>query len=169
MTALKHVQAILLLPVMMTLIIPGVIIATTGAVHIGWLLPAPFDLIPSLVGVLFIGLGLVLVVATVRLFATIGRGTLAPWAPTQKLVVRGVYRYVRNPMISGVVGILLGEAALLGSIPLLGWSIAFALVNLIYIPWLEEPGLEQRFGVDYVRYKQNVPRWIPRGTSWNLP
>ena len=103
--ALKHILAILLLPVMMTLVIPGLIISATDSAHIGGMLPAPFDLLSALVGILLMSLGLVLVVATVRLFVTIGRGTLAPWAPTQKLVVRGVYQYVRNPMISGVFGI----------------------------------------------------------------
>ncbi len=167
MTALTHVVAILLLPARMTLIIPGVIMATTDSMHIGGMLPAPINVLAALAGILLIGLGLVLVVATIRLFATIGQGTLAPWSPTQKLVVRGVYRRVRNPMISGVFGILLGEAVLLGSSSLLGWFIVFVIVNLIYIPLLEEPGLEQRFGVDYVRYKQNVPRWIPRWTPWS--
>ncbi len=167
--ALKHIQAILLLPIMVTLVIPGVIIATTNSMHIGGMLPAPFNVVSALAGILFIGLGLVLVIATARLFATIGRGTLAPWTPPQKLVVRGVYRYVRNPMISGVLAILLGEAMLLGSIPLLCWFSVAALVNLIYIPRFEEPGLERRFGVDYARYKQNVPRWIPRWKPWNMP
>ena len=102
MMALKHVLAILLLPATMTLVVPGVIAATTGSAHIGGMLPPPFDLLSALVGLLLIGFGLVLVIATVRLFITIGRGTLAPWAPTQKLVVRGVYQHVRNPMISGV-------------------------------------------------------------------
>lgn len=168
MTALTHVLAILLLPIMMTLVIPSVIIATTDSPHIGWMLPAPFNVLAALVGILLIGLGLVLVVATTRLFATIGRGTLAPWSPTQKLVVRGVYCHVRNPMISGVFGILLGEAVLLGSTSLLSWFIIFVIVNLIYIPSFEEPGLEQRFGIDYVRYKQNVPRWIPRRIPWSM-
>ena len=168
MTALRHVLAILLLPVMMTLIIPSAIIATTDSLHVGWMWPAPFNVLAALAGILLIGLGLVLVVATIRLFATIGRGTLAPWSPTRKLVVRGVYRHVRNPMISGVFSILLGEAVLLGSTSLLSWFIIFVIVNLIYIPWFEEPGLEQRFGIDYLRYKQHVPRWIPRRTLWSM-
>ncbi len=167
MSALKHIQAFLL-SIIVTLIIPAVVIATTDSVHIGGMLPTPFNVVSALAGILFIGLGLVLVIATVRLFATIGRGTLAPWAPPQKLVVRGVYRYVRNPMISGVLAILLGEAMLLGTIPLLGWFTLFVIVNLIYIPWFEEPGLGQRFGADYALYKQNVPRWIPRRQPWGL-
>jgi protein-S-isoprenylcysteine O-methyltransferase Ste14 len=109
---------------------------------------------------------LVLVVTTVRLFILIGKGTLAPWDPTQKLVVVGVYRHVRNPMISGVTAILLGEAITLGSVGLLIFCALFLATNMIYIPLSEEPGLIQRFGDDYRTYQQNVPRWIPRLTPW---
>ena len=98
--------------------------------------------------------------------AAVAEATLAPWNPPQKLVVRGVYRHVRNPMITGALCILLGEAIFFGSWWLLGWF-GFALVlNLFYIPLFEEPGLARRFGEDYLLYKRNVPRWIPRLTPW---
>jgi protein-S-isoprenylcysteine O-methyltransferase Ste14 len=103
---------------------------------------------------------------TITLFASVGRGTLAPWDPTRRLVVRGPYRHVRNPMISGVLSILLGEAALLGSFPLLAWFGVFFAANAIYMPLVEEPGLERRFGDDYRTYKRNVPRWVPRRKPW---
>ena len=103
---------------------------------------------------------------TNRLFATVGHGTLAPWNPPEKLVVRGVYRHVRNPMITGALCILLGEGVFFGSWWLLGWF-GFALIlNLVYIPLVEERGLVKRFGEDYLLYKQNVPRWIPRWKPW---
>ena len=117
----------------------------------------------------FICAGLVLLVKTISLFATIGRGTLAPWDPTHKLVIRGVYRYVRNPMISGVLCILLGEATIFGSLPLFYWFVFFLLGNLIYMPLVEERDLERRFGADYTFYRQNVPRWIPRSRPWDAP
>jgi len=101
-----------------------------------------------------------------RLFVTVGKGTLAPWDPTQKLVVAGVYRHVRNPMIGGVFCVLLGEAVLWASLSLLCWFLFFLLLNLIYIPLLEEPRLERRFGQDYLLYKANVRRWIPRWRPW---
>jgi protein-S-isoprenylcysteine O-methyltransferase Ste14 len=82
-------------------------------------------------------------------------------------VVRGVYRHVRNPMISGVLFVLLGEALLTASRPLFGWFLSFALINAIYIPLLEEPGLVHRFGDGYRIYKRHVPRWIPRLTPWD--
>ena len=105
-------------------------------------------------------------VATIRLFVTVGKGTLAPWEPTQRLVVQGVYRHVRNPMISGVLFVLLGESVFTASLPLFCWFLVFAFVNAIYIPLLEEPGLVKRFGEDYLTYKRNVPRWVPRWTPW---
>jgi protein-S-isoprenylcysteine O-methyltransferase Ste14 len=166
---LKHIRAIALLPVMATVIIPGILLAATHSANIGWSLPGPVNWLACGVGIALIGLGFILVVNTVSLFASQGRGTLAPWDPTQKLVVHGVYRYVRNPMISGVLGILLGEVICLGSIPLLYWFILFLMINLIYIPLVEEPGLERRFGEAYAHYRRNVPRWIPRLKPWTFP
>jgi protein-S-isoprenylcysteine O-methyltransferase Ste14 len=105
-------------------------------------------------------------VATLRLFVTVGKGTLAPWNPPQRLVVRGVYRHVRNPMIAGVFFVLLGEVVLAASLPLLVWFAVFVVVNAVYIPLVEEEGLVKRFGDDYLTYKQNVPRWVPRLRPW---
>jgi protein-S-isoprenylcysteine O-methyltransferase Ste14 len=146
-------------------VIPAWIVYTYGAL-VGWGLPAPLDLIPSAVG-LAIGLvGLVLAAGTIRRFATQGKGTLAPWDPPRKLVVAGVYRYVRNPMISGVLGILAGEGIFFCSIELFTWFAIFAAANAIYIPLFEEPGLDLRYGRDYLTYKAHVPRWIPRHKPW---
>lgn len=69
-------------------------------------------------------------------------------------------------MISGVLAVLLGEAALLGSLPIFAWALLFFSINHLYIPRFEEPGLERRFGDDYRRYKQHVPRWLPRLRAW---
>ena len=123
-------------------------------------------MLPILGGVL-ICLGLVLVVATIRLFVTVGKGTLAPWIPTQRLVVQGIYRHVRNPMISGVFFVLLGEAVLAASLPIFCWFVVFVVGNAVYIPLAEEPGLVQRFGADYEEYRRNVPRWLPRLRPWD--
>lgn len=96
-----------------------------------------------------------------------GEGTLAPWDPPRKLVVRGSYGYVRNPMFSGVLSILAGEAIFFGSLPVLKWCGFFAVLNAIYIPLVEEPMLVGRFGHDYLFYKKLVRRWIPRLTPWD--
>ena len=103
---------------------------------------------------------------TVRLFARIGRGTLAPWDPTSELVVQGPYAHVRNPMITGVLAVLLGEALVLGSIAIAIWAAIFAVVNHVFFLAFEEPSVERRFGEAYRRYRQNVPRWVPRTTAW---
>jgi Phospholipid methyltransferase len=78
------------------------------------------------------------------------------------LVVVGPYNHVRNPMISAVVLVLVGEAILLGSPWVLSWAGALLALNFIYFPCFEEPGLERRFGEPYRAYKRAVPRWIPR-------
>ena len=129
--------------------------------------PPPLNIVVLSCGVALVALGLTLVARTIALFATVGRGTLAPWSPPERLVVRGIYRHVRNPMISGVLCLLCGEALSLGSKPLAGWFVTFFLINLVYIPLLEEPGLEERFGRPYRVYKQNVPRWLPKLKPWD--
>jgi protein-S-isoprenylcysteine O-methyltransferase Ste14 len=112
------------------------------------------------------GVGLGLAVWTVRLFMKFGQGTPAPWDPPKKLVIRGPYRHVRNPMISGALLILLAEAMLFQSWPLTVWMAVFFFVNAIYFRFIEEKGLEKRFGDDYRRYRTHVPRWIPRLRPW---
>jgi protein-S-isoprenylcysteine O-methyltransferase Ste14 len=121
---------------------------------------------PGDLGVVCVGLGVFLAVSTIRLFIRFGEGTIAPWDPTQRFVVRGVYRHVRNPMITGVCLVLLGEALLSASQPLLGLFTFGVIVNVIYLPLSEEPGLARRFGEDYLAYKRNVPMWVPRLTPW---
>lgn len=166
MMIVRHLVAILLLPFTVTIVIPVVIVSSSGITSGGWSLPSPLNLVPTIAGVLVIALGLVLIYQTVRMFMTIGQGTIAPWDATRKLIVQGVYRYVRNPMISGVIAILLGESLVLGSVPLLLWFAFAVVVNAIYIPFVEEPGLEDRFGDEYRLYKANVPRWLPRLKPW---
>jgi protein-S-isoprenylcysteine O-methyltransferase Ste14 len=70
-------------------------------------------------------------------------------------------------MITGVLCILVGEAALFGSVPLLTWAAAFFAVNAVYMPLVEEPGLRRRFGEGYEAYRAAVPRWIPRLRPWD--
>ena len=118
-------------------------------------------------GLLPAGVGLGLAVWTVKLFKDSGRGTPAPWDPPKKLVIRGPYRHVRNPMITGALLILLTEALMLQSWPLAVWMVVFFIVSTIYFRFIEEKGLEKRFGDDYRKYKARVPRWIPKLQGWN--
>ena len=117
-------------------------------------------------GVLLLAAGLLLFASSLRRFVTEGEGTLAPWDPPRRLVVRGPYRHVRNPMISGVVLVLFGEAAVLLSRPHVMWALIFLAVNALYIPLLEEPFLAERFGDAYREYCRHVPRLLPRLRPW---
>ncbi len=168
MSWFHHLRAILFLPFMVTIVIPSVLVFF-GGVNVAWATATPLNWIIAAASIAFVACGLLLLVKTISLFAREGQGTLAPWDPTRKLVVLGIYRHVRNPMISGVISILFGESLLFGSTGLVAWLIFFVLANLIYIPFVEEASLEARFGADYARYKQNVPRWIPRWRAWEPP
>ena len=95
-------------------------------------------------------------------FAVSGRGTLSPVDPPSRLVVRGLYRYGRNPMYVGVVTLLLGEAFLFSSFPLLIHALATFTVVHLFVLFYEEPTLRRRFGHSYVVHTQSVHRWIPR-------
>lgn len=165
---MRVLAAIIALPGTVTLLVPALLLSRNGWNPV-WGLAPPYTLLLCLLGTLLALGGLALMAWTIILFATRGRGTLAPWDPAQTLVVDGPYRHVRNPMISGVVAVLLGEAVLAGSPPLVVWFLLFVLANAIYIPAVEEPGLRRRFGKAYVRYCQDVPRWIPRRTPWMPP
>ena len=118
------------------------------------------------VALLAASIGLGFSIWTATLFMKFGEGTPAPWHPPKKLIVRGPYCYVRNPMITGVLLILLAEAMLFQSWPIAVWMMVFFIGNAIYFPLIEEKGLEKRFGDDYRGYKAHVPRWIPRLRAW---
>jgi len=162
-------MAILLLPGMAIIVVPAFIIHFSGSAPPARYFASPLHLALFIFGLCLMVSGLTLMAKSIRLFIRIGKGTLAPWSPTRHLVVEGVYCYVRNPMISGVFCILLGESAVFGSWQLLVWFFFFVLVNVVYTPLLEEPGLARRFGEEYLFYKKNVPRWIPRLKPWKPP
>jgi protein-S-isoprenylcysteine O-methyltransferase Ste14 len=113
-----------------------------------------------------LGLGFLLFAASLSRFAREGKGTLAPWDPPRRLVITGPYRFVRNPMLSGVMFMLVGEACVLLSRPHAVWALMFCATTLLYIPVFEEPALEARFGPSYREYARHVPRFIPRGRPW---
>jgi protein-S-isoprenylcysteine O-methyltransferase Ste14 len=155
-----------MLPITVAILVPLLILFLTSWMP-GWLLIFPLNYLAISLSILLILGGLYLLGSTIRMFARIGQGTLAPWSPTQKLVVHGIYRHVRNPMITGVLLILLGESILFGSIWLYLWFLIFLIGNHFYFIKSEEPGLVKRFGDEYLRYAENVPRWIPRRTPWD--
>jgi protein-S-isoprenylcysteine O-methyltransferase Ste14 len=99
-------------------------------------------------------------------FVREGRGTPAPVAPPEVLVVGGDYRYVRNPMYVAVVACVLGQALVLGSLALLGYAVVVWLGMAAFVRWYEEPTLRSQFGTDYEEYLGAVPAWIPRVRPW---
>ena len=116
----------------------------------------------EIVGLACVTAGIALLAVCVWEFATSGRGTLSPVDPPTRLVIRGLYRYVRNPMYVAVSTILLGEAIVARSIDLvIYWAVFFLLANLFVIGY-EEPYLRRRFGASYEEYTASVGRWIPR-------
>ena len=161
MTVLRHLLSILLLPTMVAVVVPQWILRSYAATDTRWL-AGPAALAGRTLGVIVMLAGVSLVAWCIALFARVGRGTLAPWDPTSRLVAVGPYRHTRNPMITGVATTLVGEAIFTGSRWLALWAATFIAINHIYFLVSEEPGLEARFGDSYREYKAAVPRWIPR-------
>jgi protein-S-isoprenylcysteine O-methyltransferase Ste14 len=113
----------------------------------------------STLAVVLIVVGAAVLLRCVWDFFAVGRGTLAPIDPPKHLVVTGLYRFTRNPMYNGVLAVLLGEAWLFRSMPLLQYAaVMFVLFNLVVLVY-EEPALEAQFGDSYRAYRRAVPRW----------
>src|SRR4249919_3025334 len=123
------------------------------------------DLTRILGGILII-VGVPGLVDSFARFALEGLGTPAPIAPTQKLVVTGLYRYVRNPIYIAVVAVILGQAILFGDWRLMTYGGLMWLAFHAFVLTYEEPVLAQQFGVQYEDFRANVPRWIPRLSPW---
>jgi protein-S-isoprenylcysteine O-methyltransferase Ste14 len=163
----RHLLSFSLAPVTMTLVIPGLIVWWADVRWPNYDSPVTIGLLVA--GCLLIACGVGMLFWTVYLFDRVGKGTLGVgevMGQPINLVVRGPYRHVRNPMISGVVAILLGEAAVAASWWLLLWAAIFFTALTTSIQLWEEPHLAKRFGQEYVTYRRNVPRWIPRVAAW---
>lgn len=162
---LRHLLSVAALPFTVAVLVPAWLARRNGvALALG---DGAGRRAAQLAGLALLAVGLLLFASSLRRFATEGEGTLAPWDPPRRLVLRGPYRYVRNPMISGVLFVLFGEALVLLSRPHLEWALMFLAINAIYIPLLEEPMLERRFGDAYREYRRHVRRFIPRLRPWD--
>lgn len=155
-TILKHLTSFIL-PVIVLILVPR------------WIENdfTPQSMPSAISRAVFMLIGMYLLVSSVYRFVRDGNGTLAPWVPTQKLVITGLYRYVRNPMILGVLLVLAGESIFFTSKNIACWTIIFFVINNLYFLIYEEPSLEKRFGNQYREYKKQVPRWIPRKTPFH--
>jgi|SRR5882757_4109857 len=146
---------------------PGVV-----AGLVPWLLTdgyrSPWSTVPGFVPAGFIlvaGATVILLHAFAR-FALEGLGTPAPVAPTEKLVVGGIYRHVRNPMYVAVLSIILGQALIFSSWPVVIYGLIAAAAMVSFVKVYEEPTLASRYGAEYEAYRRAVPGWLPRLTPW---
>ena len=135
-----------------------------------WRLAPPFAGFPPIryFGILLISLGVPVLLDSFARFALQGLGTPAPVFPTRHLVVKGLYRYVRNPMYLGVVSVILGQALLFGNVRLLEYAALVWLAFYVFVLAYEEPTLRRSFGAEYEAFCANVPRWLPRTRPWTV-
>ena len=118
-------------------------------------------------GLIMLILGAIVLVQAFARFVAEGRGTPAPVAPTERLVVGGLYRYVRNPMYLAVVATITGQGLLLNQPVLLGYAAAIWVTVASFVRWYEEPTLARQFGERYQSYRRAVPAWWPRIRPWH--
>jgi protein-S-isoprenylcysteine O-methyltransferase Ste14 len=154
--------------VVFLLVAPGVVVGL-----IPWLLtrwqarePLPYWALMRVLGEILLVAGLIVLVQAFVRFVVEGFGTPAPVAAPERLVVGGVYRYVRNPMYVAVLAAIVGQALLLGWLGLLLYAGAAWLVAAAFVRWYEEPTLTRRFGADYEAYRRAVPAWWPHLRPW---
>jgi protein-S-isoprenylcysteine O-methyltransferase Ste14 len=127
----------------------------------------PYPVPLRVAGWILLGIGIVVLLQTFARFVVEGLGTPAPVAPTEHLVVGGLYRYVRNPMYLAVAATIVGQALALGQPILLLYAGAFGLAVAMFVHWYEEPALYRQFGEEYERYRRAVPAWWPRREPWD--
>jgi protein-S-isoprenylcysteine O-methyltransferase Ste14 len=153
--ALRNIFYTLIIPGTVTVLIPYLIVlGTGGGIRQPWGIVQTLSLAP-------IALGAAILLRCIWEFMVTGRGTLAPIDPPTQLVVRGLYRYVRNPMYLGAMTLLLGEAAFFESLLVLQYALAWFLVINVVVILYEEPTLRRRFGSSYEQYTRSVHRWRP--------
>jgi protein-S-isoprenylcysteine O-methyltransferase Ste14 len=149
-------------------IAPGTVAGWVPWLISRWTFDAPFFGLAGtrVIGVVVTGLGVAILVDCFSRFAIQGRGTPAPVLPTERLVVRGLYRHVRNPMYLGVVSTILGQAMLFGERSLLWYGALVWFAFHAFVLCYEEPTLRTRYGGEYEMYLAAVRRWLPRLKPW---
>jgi protein-S-isoprenylcysteine O-methyltransferase Ste14 len=148
---------------------PGVVAGLIPWLLTGWEMrePLPYWLPLRVVGAILLAAGVGALLHAFWRFVVEGLGTPAPVAPTERLVVGGLYRYVRNPMYLAVGAVIVGQALLLGQPILLLYAIVFAVAVAAFVHWYEEPTLRHQFGEQYEEYRRAVPAWYPRREPWD--
>jgi protein-S-isoprenylcysteine O-methyltransferase Ste14 len=147
---------------------PGVVAGLVPWLLTGWEVEEPLAhwLPLRVVGAVLLVVGIAVLLDAFARFVREGLGTPAPVAPTEHLVVGGLYRYVRNPMYLAVASIIVGQALLLGQLILVPYAALFGLVVWAFVRGYEEPTLLDQFGAEYEEYRGAVPGWWPRRTPW---
>jgi protein-S-isoprenylcysteine O-methyltransferase Ste14 len=145
---------------------PGAVAGVVPWLLTGWRSSDPPAAIAALGGLLVV-LGVGVLLHAFGRFVVEGRGTPAPIAPTERLVVGGLYRHVRNPMYVAVGMTIVGQALLLGRPLLLAYAAVFWLVVASFVRGYEEPTLRARYGEEYAAYRRAVPGWWPRLRPWS--
>jgi protein-S-isoprenylcysteine O-methyltransferase Ste14 len=147
---------------------PGVVAGLVPWWLTGWEVrePLPYWLPLRVIGVILLVGGVVALLQAFARFVFEGVGTPAPVAPTERLVVGGLYRYVRNPMYLAVAATIFGQALALGQPVLFAYGAVFLVVVAAFVHWYEEPTLTRTFGEEYEEYRRAVPGWWPRRRPW---
>jgi protein-S-isoprenylcysteine O-methyltransferase Ste14 len=148
------------------LLAPGIVAGVIPWWLTRWETGWTFLLLQAL-GVLLIAGGVGVLLHAFARFVDEGIGTPAPVAPTAKLVVGGLYRYVRNPMYLAVEATILGQALLLGRTVLLAYGVLFGAAVFAFVRFYEEPTLARTYGEEYEAYRRAVPGWWPRRRPWS--
>ena len=149
------------------LLAPGVVAGVVPWLLTGWTVNDDYAWPPlQVLGALLIVAGAGALLHAFGRFVVEGIGTPAPVAPTERLVVGGLYRYVRNPMYVAVAATVIGQALVLGRPGLLAYAALFMAVVGAFVRFYEEPTLAERFGNEYAEYRRAVPAWHPRLHPW---
>jgi protein-S-isoprenylcysteine O-methyltransferase Ste14 len=143
-------------------IAPGVVAGLVPWWLTGWRMSSSYPVPVRVAGGVVIAAGAAVLIGAFVQFAVEGLGTPAPVAPTGRLVVRGLYRYVRNPMYLAVLAIITGQALVLGRPVLLAYATAVGGAFAAFVRWYEQPTLARRYGAQYEAYRRAVPGWWPR-------
>jgi protein-S-isoprenylcysteine O-methyltransferase Ste14 len=158
--ALGSVLFLIVVPCVVAGVVPWLLTGWRGA----WEVPAMW-----VAGGVTVAIGACVLLHAFTRFVVEGLGTPAPVAPTQHLVIGGLYRHVRNPMYLAVAATIVGQAMILGRPILLLYAMVFGVTVAAFVHLYEEPTLAQQFGAEYDRYRQAVPAWWPRRRPWSPP
>ena len=143
-------------------VVPGVVAGAIPYWLTGWDAAGNIPTVQVALGAALVMAGVAVLLDAFGRFVVEGLGTPAPIAPTEHLVVGGLYRYVRNPMYVAVATAIVGQAVLLGRPGLVVYAVAFGVAVWSFVRLYEEPTLAARYGAEYEAYRRMVPGWWPR-------